>query len=530
MVGINSRKELSVIIPILNTKEQLSICLDSVLVATQNIKAEIILVDDGSTDGSFDIEKKYSECNENIILATSDNGPGAARNKGIEIAKGKYIAFVDSDDFVAPDIYENMLRVAKADKCDMVVCGVIRYNGKKYTHSELHRKVFSCIRNRRLDIRRDIDLIFDGTVFNRLISSKFLKKNNIHFEEGVFYEDVPFVQKIYLTAKYISLIRQWGYCWVIRKGSISQNQADRKNIEDRLNMLSSLKKIAKECGASPEYESKLDYKILSLEFNGLVSVLKKMSPEDAKAALEMVAEFINNNVDMRVTEELTVYDKQKLQLLLDRDVDGLIRLLNYKNINYMNAPVVEGADGYEMVLPDDIFTVQTRTMANEFNNRPYWMSIDSVENDEGSLTIHTHIYIRRISMPDFSHQEIKAFLINDMTGEELQLPVEKEMRPSLTRSRGTMLNYDDYREYKYNYDGTGFSIRLDIDKFAENKKFLGHNFIMMECTGPLGKKNMVLRFGRKDCVKTINDLTLKSENREVDFSMDEIEVFWAEVK
>ena len=524
------KTELSIVMPVFNTKPYLAESLDSVLAATKNIVAEIILVDDGSTDGSLETAEKYAADNKNIrVLRTDHIGPGGARNTGVAEVRGKYLAFVDSDDFVAPDIYENMISVAERDGSEMVVCDVIRKDREKYIHSELHRKAFHNIRSRDIDIRRDRDLIFDGTVYNRIILTSFYKKHRISYPEGVYYEDFPVVQQLYFLADRVSFLRKWGYCWRIRKESITQQQFNRKNIVDRMAMLSHLRNTARECGMPDDYFRALDYKILSLEFNGMISILHAVTEEEAREYVDMAASYIEQNTDPDVTVDLTLYDQQKVSLILDRDHEGLIRLLNYKKANYMNAPVTETEDGYNITLPDDIFTIKSRSMKNEFNNMPYWMSIDSVESSDSAVVIHTHIYIRRVSMPDFSSQDVRAFLINDLSGEEIELKIEKELCPSLTAARGIMVNLDDYRNYYYNYDGTGFSVKIDINGLAGKKGFSGSNYVMLECTNRLGRKNQVLRFATQKAIRNINALSFYKNGKSVAFSTDEIQVFWVTI-
>ena len=526
MFGFEKKLKLSVIIPVFNTKDYLIECLESVKKATENIPSEIITVDSGSDDGSLEILRKYESEHKNFRLFQADGAaPGEARNTGIAHAKGKYIAFVDSDDFVAEDIYENMIKVAERDGCDMVLCNVIRWDGKKYTQAELLRKAYHNIRNQNVSIEKDRDLIFDGTVGNRLIRTSFYRKSGISFPEGMLYEDVPVITKLNCMSKKTALLRKWGYCWRIRKGSISQQQFNRANVADRITALRQMKKMAAELKPFDGYSELLDYKILALEFNGCISILNDIPAETAAEYTEMIASFIEENVDLSVTDRLSVYDRQKVRCILDRDVDGLIRLLNYKKINYMNAPVTETEDGFQLELPEHIFTVAGRSFSNEMSNMPYWMSIDSAETEGSVMTIHTHVYIRRINMQDPDSQDVRVFLVNDISGAETELKAEKEPRPALTKARGTVFNYDDYRDYHYNYDGTGFSFSIDINDFADRKDFQGWNFVLLEVSNKVGKKNQVLRFGTKQSLDVINSTTLYTDRSQAEFSTDETQVF-----
>ena len=114
----------SVIIPIYNSEEYLARCIDSVLAQTAG-DFELILVDDGSKDRSGDICKEYQEKDSRIKYIRKENaGVSAARNTGIEYATGAYIGFIDSDDEISPDMYENLLTAATRSGADIAVCDI----------------------------------------------------------------------------------------------------------------------------------------------------------------------------------------------------------------------------------------------------------------------------------------------------------------------------------------------------------------------------------------------------------------------
>lgn len=114
--------KISVIIPIYNSEAYIEKCVSSVLNQTEK-NIEVILVDDGSVDNSLKICKKISLQDDRVVVLHQENsGVSAARNKGISFAKGKYIGFVDSDDWIAPNMYEKMLCEAEKTSADIVMC------------------------------------------------------------------------------------------------------------------------------------------------------------------------------------------------------------------------------------------------------------------------------------------------------------------------------------------------------------------------------------------------------------------------
>ncbi len=123
--------KISVIIPVFNSERFIERCLNSILSQTLE-DLEIICIDDGSVDKSLEILNGYAEKYKNIVVLSQENsGPSVARNRGIREARGKYIAFVDSDDFIEPQMYSEMFCVAEKNNLNVVMCNYINdYQGR----------------------------------------------------------------------------------------------------------------------------------------------------------------------------------------------------------------------------------------------------------------------------------------------------------------------------------------------------------------------------------------------------------------
>ena len=121
--------KVSIIIPVYNVERYLPKCLDSVINQTLR-DIEIICIDDCSTDGSYEILQEYASKDDRIIVLKQETnqGQGVARNRGIDIAKGEYIGFVDPDDWIELDMYEKMYNQAKNLNSEIVICNINRYN------------------------------------------------------------------------------------------------------------------------------------------------------------------------------------------------------------------------------------------------------------------------------------------------------------------------------------------------------------------------------------------------------------------
>lgn len=114
---------ITVVVPVYNAAEKLSRCIESVLSQTYQ-DFELILIDDGSSDDSFSVCNKFAEKDKRIRAYTQKNhGVSVTRNRGIQLARGKYVQFIDSDDSIAPEMLEQMLDAMESRQADMVICG-----------------------------------------------------------------------------------------------------------------------------------------------------------------------------------------------------------------------------------------------------------------------------------------------------------------------------------------------------------------------------------------------------------------------
>ena len=196
---------VAVIIPVLNTRAYLQQCLDS-LVAQTLSEIEIICVDNGSTDGSYELLKSYAERYPNVkVIRHTEGRQGGARNVGIEKATGEYVGFVDSDDFVSPSMFERMYAAARTCHADAVVC-----NRQYYSESAVldrGRIPLGLLKGgESFSIRQRPKLLRNLTVWNKLLRRELIERHQIRFPEGVFHEDQMFVIAALIMSKRITAI------------------------------------------------------------------------------------------------------------------------------------------------------------------------------------------------------------------------------------------------------------------------------------------------------------------------------------
>ena len=214
---------ISVIIPVYNVEKYLRKCVDSVLGQTFK-DIEIILVDDGSTDGCGKICDEYAEKDSRIRVIHKENGGlSSARNAGLDIARGEYIGFVDSDDYVSAEMYEKLLAAAKKYSANLVFCNIKCFgeneNGEEisWVSETCGGKRGLCLPNEILDDVKTLRAFYPSAC-NKLYSKEIF--TNIRYPEGFWYEDKYVLLDIICAANAIACIGDSLYYYYMRQGSI----------------------------------------------------------------------------------------------------------------------------------------------------------------------------------------------------------------------------------------------------------------------------------------------------------------------
>lgn len=185
---------ISVIVPIYNVADYLPRCLDSILKQTYD-NLEIILVDDGSTDNCGSICDSYAKEDNRIkVIHKANGGLSSARNAGLDIAKGDYISFIDSDDFIDESMYETMLKALKSNDADVCLCSYDRVND--------NNEFFGITSYNDAVLSRDdaYEMLVQGNVYFVIACNKLYKKeifNGLRFMEGKIHEDEQLIHHIY---------------------------------------------------------------------------------------------------------------------------------------------------------------------------------------------------------------------------------------------------------------------------------------------------------------------------------------------
>lgn len=182
--------DISIIVPIYNAEKFIRNCVDSLLSQTKK-ELEFILINDGSTDNTDEIIKTYKD-KRIKYFKNKNQGIGKTRNFGIEKATGKYIMFIDSDDYIDPNTCEYLYEKAISSKADIVVCDFY----KVYDDGRKEEIKLPSFKPTKLKDNPNILIDINLAPWNKLYKTKLIKDNNIKFVEEIKYEDAPFVAEV----------------------------------------------------------------------------------------------------------------------------------------------------------------------------------------------------------------------------------------------------------------------------------------------------------------------------------------------
>ncbi len=284
--------KVSIIVPVYNVEKYLEKCLDSLV--NQTLKdIEIIIVNDGSTDNCRKIiDKYYTKYNNLIKVINQENkGLGAARNTGLKLVTSDYIIFVDSDDYVEPNMVEELYDKILQEQADFVICGFNVVN----EHYELISKTFP---NKYEIYDFNTQMIFGNLcAWNKIIKKTLLDDDSLDFRNNVWYEDIDFSFKLFLKAKKMCILPKNLYNYLLRQGSIMNSNNLQKNL-DLIDAFNEIINYAKEKNCFDKYYNEIEFLVIDhLYISCIVRILinNNSSKNEKNKLLNVIFEYINNN-------------------------------------------------------------------------------------------------------------------------------------------------------------------------------------------------------------------------------------------
>ncbi len=311
--------KISVIVPVYNVEVFLKDCLDSLVNQTLN-DIEIICINDGSTDNSLDILNDYAEKYKRIIVYSQENaGISSARNKGLELAKGEYISFVDSDDWISKDFYEKLYEKAASNKAD-IAAGNIEYyqEGKFIKDNYLSKKTFALDKNVISSINDKQKFTYSVVVWNKIYKRELIKNTGLKFPAGMKFEDNFFTFLIIFSASVIVTESSVTYYYRINKNSIMCTAFSTNAMFDIFKVLSETTKFVNQ-NTFPENIQNDIKKILDCyKINTLFSWLDGFVPDNFKDEFRAKTVEVFKNIDISNNSYATAKTKRRYNKVLGK--------------------------------------------------------------------------------------------------------------------------------------------------------------------------------------------------------------------
>ncbi len=323
---ISSCPKISVIVPVYNTVDYLPECFDSILIQSiQDI--EVIVVDDGSSDGCWEIIKKYAAKYPQFkIFKQNRKRQGTARNLGLKHAIGDYIAFLDSDDTLPDQAYEWLYDSAERSGSDMAT-GPYQsfFHGRKWIEVPVHERL---LRNEitHTDIYSTPELLEDISVCNRLIKRSVIEKYQLEFPERYAGEDVVFMSQLYLKCKSISIVPHVIYNCRRKRQSASSFRITPSFFQNRKETAMELSEVFSANSAGNLYPYLLQSEVRKLVGSLLVRVVKELPENDQKRVFNVIKEMstpLSKHVVYR-GDYFNAVHKLCIRMLQEGEVDALI--------------------------------------------------------------------------------------------------------------------------------------------------------------------------------------------------------------
>ena len=459
---------ISVVVPFYNNEDLLGDCLQSIAAQTFT-DLEVIMVDDGSSDGSVAIAQARVAADPRFILVQVPNGgPGYARNRGIERVTGEFLAFVDADDMLPSHAFSRMLHTLENSGSDFVSGNVERIGPAGITQSALHSRA---IKGRKIGthISRTPRLFFDVSVWNKLFRKSFWDASGLSFPEGVLWEDLQAMTKAHVLARAVDVIPDPIYYWRERgKGqlSITQSRTDIKNFRDRITALTVIDRFLADRG-SPRLLREHQRKALVNDLWLYVTDLARTSDEYQAEFIELTGKYLAQ-VDRRVMAKLPSTHRLAYYLVRTGRLDQLIEFNAWLQVQPVKTiPVVRRFGRLRADLPfrDD------RTMKIPGRiYRPHWRELDPFVRVDGfgwhgnRLVVTGAAFVPSIDITKRRHAS-KIVIVRPTSGRRppIILPARSVLHTDATSWSG---------QSRYAYDWAGFRLEISPRWFRAGRRWL----------------------------------------------------------
>ena len=451
---------LSVVVPVHNVEDYLEECLTSL--AGQSLKdIEVVLVDDGSTDGSRRIAEEFAARDDRFRCVHQANaGLSAARNTGIAhtTADVPYLAFADSDDIVVPDAYERMLTSLESTGSDLVTGNVWRLSEQGDQQAWQYRWLTAD--RPRTHITRDPRLLADRVAWNKVFRRSFWDRHAFSFPVGKLYEDTPVMIPAHYLAGSVDVLCEHVYHWRVREGSITRRRTDVRGVRDRIAACEQVSAFLADRGAAQRL--RYDTSCLRDDFMYFLEGLPMGGPDYRAAFMADAGAFLDRAGDAALAG-LPADARIRWQLVRERRADELLALLEFERANGAGTFSVAGLPGRRRAVHPAVVAGPPARLGK--GDLPAVARLVGASwEEDGRLRLRGYAYIRNLPARAARHS-LKAGLVREAAGGRLRtVPVRTVRTDRATADSGQELHAYDY---------AGFEMVLDPARLGPGTWLVG---------------------------------------------------------
>ncbi|MGW1297373.1 CDP-glycerol glycerophosphotransferase family protein [Streptomyces sp. NPDC002533] len=444
---------LSVVVPVHNVEAYLEDCLRSV--AEQTLDAiEVVMVDDGSTDGSARIAAEFAARDDRFRLVRQPNaGLSAARNTGVRHTTPTvpYLAFADSDDVVVHDAYERMTAALESSGSDLVTGNVWRLTGQGRQQAWQYRWLTGL--RSRTHITRDARLLADRVAWNKVFRRSFWDAHGFAFPEGRLYEDTPVMIPAHYLAASVDVLAEHVYYWRVREGSITRRRTDVRGVRDRI---AACEQVSAFLGGRDAVQRRAyDASCLRDDFGYFLDGLPMGGEAYRAAFLEGAGAFVDR-AGAGVLEGLPVELRVKWRLVRERRLADLLEVLAFERANGPGTFAVEGVPGRRRAVYPGVHGASARLARTDIP--AVARLLEARWGADGKLRLRGYAYLRNLPAGS-ARRRLTVGMVRAERGRQVRpVPVRPVPSPEATVNSAQEL---------HDYAHAGFEMTIDPDKLPE---------------------------------------------------------------
>ena len=453
--GLPEEPLLSVVVPVYQVEAYLAECLESLL-RMRYRRLEVVVVDDGSTDGSAEVAARYAAQDDRVRVVRQENaGLGAARNRGIAEATGDLVTFVDSDDTVTAGGYAKMVRLLRQTGSDFAVGSLRRQVHGRYLERHWLRRLHA---EQRVAITIDDapDMLGNIWAVTKVFRRDFLERIGLLFPVGVRYEDQVPITRAYLEARSFDVITESVYLWRTRvEGtSITQQKHHADDLRDRLAAKQQVADLLS-TGASPSVVSQWYTKVFRLDLMPYFRAALVSEETSYWEVLTSATAWLVERAPEATWSSLELRFRVAARLAARRDRDALTRLLEVPQLETSNFPVRRVGDDLVADLDlglgadeaDELLRLQDVDL-------PSTAQLDEVVWDDGRVTLRGSALIRHLPPTSYDVRTTLSLRPPSWSSSPA-VPLVTHPEPNPEANRFARRVHDDH-------EGSGLSAVVDL--------------------------------------------------------------------